>query len=321
MTNVVMDDDRQAGDTTLRLGQVRAFAAVVAHGSFTEAARALGLTQPAVTAQIRTLEALAGGPLFVRGPSHAHLTELGRTLGGPLRTLQHALAQAESEVAAAGRLERGALSLGVCGPYLVMPLIGAFARRHPGVRVSTTFGNSRDLVEAVREQRLDLAAVTAVAPPPELFNLLIATQRLVFAAPRDHPLAARGRIRLDALRGERIITREPGSMTRRIFEEGLRRAGVEIAPTFEFASREALKEAAACGLGIGVVLDREFGRDDRLAALEIEDASFTAGEYLVSTPALAALGAVRAFLDMARERSAPHSAKADGSQKTFAEPC
>jgi aminoethylphosphonate catabolism LysR family transcriptional regulator len=291
---------RSMTERGLRFVQVRAFNAVVVHGNFSEAARALGLTQPAITAQIRSLEEIAGSRLFHRGAAQTQLTELGRALVEPLRSLHHALADAEDRLAASRELRQGILSVGICGPYLVLPLLGSFARDHPGVRITTRFGNSNELIDGVREHRLDLAAVTLVAPAPELFNLLLATQRLVLAAPRDHPLAPDGRIRLEVLQQEAVITREAGSMTRQIFEDGLGRAGVSLTPAWEFGTREAVKEAAAYGLGLGIVLDHEFGHDSRLVKLTIEDASFTAGEYLISPPSLAELGAVRAFIDAAR---------------------
>jgi LysR family transcriptional regulator, low CO2-responsive transcriptional regulator len=291
---------RSMAERGLRFVQVRAFNAVVVHGNFSEAARALGLTQPAITAQIRSLEELAGSRLFHRGAAQTQLTELGRAFVAPLRGLHHTLADVEDRLSDSRDLRRGILSIGVCGPYLVLPLLGRFVRDHPGVRVTTRFGNSDELIATVREHRLDLAAVTLPAPAPELFNLLLATQHLVLAAPRNHSLAPVGRIRLEVLQHEPVITREIGSMTRQVFEDGLSRAGVSIDPAWEFGTREAVKEAAACGLGLGIVLDREFGHDSRLVKLTIEDASFTAGEYLISPPSLAELGSVRAFIEIAR---------------------
>jgi len=301
-----------ASEPALRFAHVRAFNAVVEHRSFTDAARALGVSQPAITTQIRGLEMLVGGRLFMRGAAETTLTELGRSLTAPMRTLHHALTDAERSVLRAETLDSGVLSVGICGPYLLMPLIGAFAQRHPGVRLLTTFGNSESLIEGVREQRLDLAAVTLTDPASGLFSVLLATQQVVLAAPNDHRLASRGRIRLADLERERIITREEGSMTRRVFEEGLARAGVVAEPAFEFASREAVKEAVACGLGLGIVLDREFGCDSRLTMLTFEDASFTAGEYVVTTPALAGLGMVREFIALARQSAPEEGGDHDG---------
>jgi LysR family transcriptional regulator, low CO2-responsive transcriptional regulator len=291
---------RPAVERTLRLGQIRAFNAIVLHGSFSDAARALGVSQPAVTMQVRALEEAAGGRLFVRGQP-AELTPLGAGLLGDLRTLGHLVDTVEARLAASRDLVGGTLSLGLCGPFVGMPLLGAFLQRHPGVKVNTHLANASHLLEAVQSQRMDLAIVTLPTPTPDLFNLLLATQRVVVAAPAGHPLANVGRIRLERLAAERLITREPGSMTREVFETGLGRAGWSIAPVLELGSREAVKEAVACGLGLGIVLDREFGADRRLAMLAIEDAALTAGEYLVCPPALAGVGAVAAFVALARE--------------------
>ncbi len=290
-------------ERSLRLGHVRAFNAVVQHGSFSEAARMLGVTQPAVTMHVRSLEEAAGGRLFLRGQP-AELTALGRAFLAELRTLGHFVDAVEARLAASRDLAIGSLALGLCGPFVGMPLLGAFLRRHPCVGVTTELANASTLLEAVQAQRLDAAIVTLPAPAPDLYNLLLTTQRVAIVAARDHPLAAGGTVRLEQLRAAALITREPGSMTRQVFEAGAAAAGQVLAPALELGSREAVKEAAACGLGLGIVLDREVGDDRRLAVLTIEDAALTAGEYLVCPPALAELGAVGAFVALAREQAA-----------------
>lgn len=306
---------RGALEPSLRLGQVRAFNAVVLHGSFSEAARALGVSQPAVTLQIRGLEEAAGGRLFQRGGA-AELTPLGRSLLSDLRTLGHLVDHVEGQLTASRDLMAGSLTVGLCGPFVGMPLIRRFASAYPKIALSVRLANAGQLVEAVAAQSVDVAVVTLEGPAPDLFNLLLTTQRVAILASACHPLAARGRIRLDELRRERIVTREPGSMTRRVFEGGMARAGIIIEPAFEFASREAVKEGVACGLGVGIVLDREAGEDRRLALLAIEDAGFTAGEYLVCPRNLATLGPVGAFVEAARAQFG--RADADDCQETVA---
>jgi DNA-binding transcriptional LysR family regulator len=295
-------EPRGIAERSLRLGHVRAFNAVAVHGSFSEAARVLGVTQPAVTMHVRSLEEAAGGRLFLRGQP-TELTPLGMSLLAELRTLGHLVDAVEGRLASSRGLASGSLALGLCGPFVGMPVLGAFLERHPRVRVATQLANAGTLLEAVQAQRLDAAVVTLPAPAPELYNLLLTTQRVAIVVHRDHPLAATGTVRLEQLAAARLITREPGSMTRQLFEAGLAAAGCPIPPALELGSREAVKEAAATGLGLGIVLDREIGDDRRLVMLTIEDAALTAGEYLVCPPALAQVGAVGAFVATAREHA------------------
>lgn len=291
-------------DRTLRLGQVRAFCAVLRHGSFSEAARALGVTQPAITAQIRGLEDLSGGRLFNRGAGAVELTPLGRETAGLFKALQQNADELEARLGGLRGLAGAMLSVGLCAPHIAMPLLARFAAAHPGVRLSTQIGNSSELTEQVRGHLLDIAIVTLSAPATDLFNLRLATQRVAIAAPAAHPLSKRGIVRLADLVEHGLVTREDGSMTRRLFEEGVARAGLTIPPRWEFGSREAVKEAVAQGLGLGIVLEAEFGCDQRLALLQIEDADFTAAEYLVCPRSLLSFGTVAAFVEVARGRSA-----------------
>ncbi|MEO1089730.1 MAG: LysR substrate-binding domain-containing protein [Pseudomonadota bacterium] len=303
-------------ERSLRLGQVRAFNAVVRHGSFSEAARAIGVSQPAVTLQIRGLEEAAGGRVFQRGGA-AELTPLGQSLLSDLRTLGHLVDHVEGKLGASRDLMAGSLAVGLCGPFVGMPLVKRYAAAFPNIAISTRLANGKQLIEAVRAQTVDVAVVTLEGPAHDLFNLLLATQRVAILAPSDHRLGARGRIRLAELEAEPLVIRERGSMTRQVFEVGLARIGLRIDPAFEFASREAVKEAVACGLGLGIVLDREAGADRRLITLTIEDAGFTAGEYLICPHSLAGLGPVGAFVETARTLFQP--SPEPGCQETVAE--
>ena len=114
--------------------------------------------------------------------------------------------------------------------------------------------------------------------------------------PADHPWAKRTSIEISELAGQPFVLREEGSMTRQIFQSALQRAAVEVDERFAFSSREAVKEAVANGLGLGVVLDKELGNDSRLVGLRISDAALVAGEYLIANPEISELGAVRAFI-------------------------
>ena len=98
-----------------------------------------------------------------------------------------------------------------------------------------------------------------------------------------------------------MVLREPGSSTRRIFEEALKRAKVTPRVIMEIGSREALHEAVAAGLGIGVVTESELGQDDRLVTCRLSDVSLEAREYVVCLKERRAVRTVQAFFDLADE--------------------
>jgi DNA-binding transcriptional LysR family regulator len=99
------------------------------------------------------------------------------------------------------------------------------------------------------------------------------------------------------------VIRERGSVTREVFETGLAAAGVVPKSLIDVETREGVREAVAAGFGIGVVFDSEFGVDPRFRTIEVSDADLTVGEYVVCLQERRRLALVRAFLDIARERS------------------
>jgi LysR family transcriptional regulator, low CO2-responsive transcriptional regulator len=143
--------------------------------------------------------------------------------------------------------------------------------------------------------------LTLTEPVPHLACLPLVAQRLMFVLPQGHPWSNRAEIDLVDAAGHRIIMREVGSSTRRLFEETARRQGVVLPEQFVLGSREAVKEAVAAGLGIGIVFDNELGADERLVGVPIRGAS-AASEYLVCRQDLRSLGVIAAFIAAAEQQ-------------------
>lgn len=284
--------------------QLRAFHAVASEGGFTRAAEALHVTQPTLSGQVKALEDAYGVRLFDRRGRRVELTELGRTLLEVTRRLFSLETEADQLLAAARGLRRGHLRIGADGPYSIIPIVGAFNRRYPGLTLSLVMGNSDRVLQDLFDHRTDVAVVANLHPDPGLFALPFQRDRLVVFVDRKHPWARRRTIRLADLAGQRCVLREVGSTTRRIFETALARAGVALGEVMEIGTREAVREAVAAGLGIGVVARAEFGQDTRLRALQVADADLESVEYVVCLTERRELRIVRAFLDVVRERAA-----------------
>lgn len=256
-------------DSTL-LAELKAFDATARTGSMSAAARALGLTQPTVSTHVGRLEAHYGVELFHRRGRRVELTDFGETL----RDVTHRIFRGEEDAAAllasARNRYSGRLVLCAVGPYNVVPMIRRFLQRWPRVEVSVSVGDSRQIVERILDYRGDLGVLVHPVEDPRIHCVPLRRQRLMVFAPRDHPLAARASVRIADLQGQAFVVREVGSTTRRVFEEGLRRAGVAIRVAVEMGSREAVREAVAQGLGLGVVADTAYVGDARLAPLPIE---------------------------------------------------
>jgi len=280
----------------MNFAQLRAFHAVARYGTFSAAAHALGVSQPAVTQQVRALEEAIGGRLFHRRGTGVELTADGHDLLPHVHQIIKGLEDVSARLDGGRHLRTGHLSLGLCSPHVAMPLIRRFRASHPGVMIDTRMHNSRDLLDLVGQMQVDLAVVTLTRPVSDLVCHRIADQQVLLVVPREHPWAGRPSIGLTELEGQRFVLREPGSMTQQIFDTALAETGTSIRPELMLGSREAVKEAVAVGIGLGVVLDKEIGHDSRLVGLPMTGADLSAGEYLLAHPDISELGAVRAFI-------------------------
>jgi LysR family transcriptional regulator, low CO2-responsive transcriptional regulator len=278
--------------------QLRAFHAVASEGGFTRAAHQLHVTQPTLSGQVKALEARYGVRLFDRRGRRVAPTELGRELLDLTRRLFSLEAEAEHLLSAAKGLTRGSLRVGADAPYHVTAALAAFTGRYPGIRVSLTVGNSVELAHALLDHHLDVAVLADPAGDPRYFARPLRRDRMVAFVPKTHPLARRRRLDLADIVGLRLVLREQGSTTRRIFETAVARRGLALTEVLDMNSREAVREAVAAGLGIGVVSESEFGSDPRLAAVELLGEDLTMTEYAVCLAERKDLRLVKTFFDL-----------------------
>ncbi len=281
--------------------QLRAFHAVAGAGGFTRAAATLGVTQPTLSGQVAALEETYGVRLFERRGRGIELTDLGASLFDITRRLFGQEAEAEQLLSAARGLMSGLLRVGADAPYHVIPLLATFQRRHPGIRLSMSFGNSERMLQELLDRRCDIAVLPDIRADARLHALPFRSDRLVVFVARGHAGAVRRSLRLAELDGQRLVLRELGSTTRAVFERAMAEAGIKPGEVLEIGSREAVREAVAAGLGIGVVFESEFGHDPRLHRLELRDAKLQAVEYAACLQERRPVRVVRAFFDLVQE--------------------
>jgi len=282
----------------MNFAQLRAFHAIAECGSVTRAAERLGVSQPAVTVQLKALEDAHGVELFHRVNRRLVLSDLGRELLEIARRSFAAIDEAQTLLAESGGLDRGTLTVGADGPYHVIAHLAAFRERFPKIAVTLLIGNSDDMLESLLAFRTDVAVLARHVDDSRLTFRHVARHRLVVFVPRDHPWGRRRALKLADLDGVDMILREEGSTTRRVFEAALAERGIEPRVVMEIESREAVREAVAAGLGIGVVNEAEFGHDARLVALPLRDGAITTDEYVACRADRSERRLVRAFLDM-----------------------
>lgn len=281
--------------------QLRAFHAVATEGSFTGAANMLRVSQPTLSAHVRLLEEGYGIELFERRGRSIHLTEFGRSLKEITTRYFATEREAETLLARAKDLLKGRLRVAADSPFYVIPVLSAFSRRYPAVHQALTFGNSEKVLRDLLAGNCDIAFLPEIEPDPRIHAMPFYRDRLVTMVSNSHPLAQQKRIRLSELVEETILLRERGSTTRALFERTIEEAGLTLKETMELGSREAIREAVAAGLGVGIVNASEVGRDDRLHTLTIRKAKLNLTEYMVCLESQKANPEIAAVFEIASE--------------------
>jgi len=275
--------------------QLRAFDAVARTRGFSRAGQELGLSQPAVTIQVRSLEQQFGVQLFRRHGRQTDLTELGQRLYGHTRRLFAIEAEAFELLRSGQQLLSGDVTVAADGPYAVMGLLSRFHGRHPDVRTQLRLANSQECLAELVAQRADLVLAAEIPPSAQLHAVPYLRQPLMLLLPAGHAWSGRSDVRIEDLADAGMVMREPGSSIRRMFEALLTRRQVAIDVVLELGSREAVREAVASGLGIAVVLQNEVGTDARLRAVPLERGAIHCTDYLACLSGQADRRVVAAF--------------------------
>lgn len=283
----------------MRATQLRAFFAVARAGGFSAASRQLHVSQPTLTSQVRDLEETYGVELFHRLGRGVELTQTGRQLHAIAAQMAALESDALHLLKDEGGLRSGRLRVGAVSPYAAIDVVAEFSRRHPGVRVEASFGNSEAILRDLREFRVDVAVLARLEDDPLLHGLALRRAPVLILLPIGHPLAARRRLRVSDLHGLPMVMREPGSHTRRALEAALGAAGVVPQVVMELGSREAIQEAVAQGLGAGSVSQAAWLPDPRIRAMQLADAEVWSETCVACLSARRSARAVAAFLEAA----------------------
>jgi aminoethylphosphonate catabolism LysR family transcriptional regulator len=287
--------------TSISHSQLRAFHAVATEGSFTKAAQLLNVTQPTLSGQVRALEERFGVRLFDRRRRRIEVTDIGRNLLDITFRMFSLELEAVQVLSAARALKRGHLRIGADAPYHSVPFLSAFHRRYPDLRLSMTMGNTKSLLDDLLDQRCDVAIAANVKTDSRIFALPFRQDHFIAFVDRAHPWARRRSVKLAELAGQRLLLREPNSNTRQTFDAAIAKSSVVLGEVLEIGSREAIKEAVAAGLGVGVIAQSELGDDLRLKALPFEGTQITSTEFVACLQERKGSPLVKAFLAVVKD--------------------
>lgn len=255
--------------------RLRSFLEVVRHGQFSAAAEALGLTQPAVSQHIASLEETYGLPLLVRSGRKTVPTAGGQVLYENAQRIESVylrIAREMKSVHASARSYSVGATLTVA-EYLLPPLIGAYQHAREHVKIRLAVQNTSATIELVNRSRVALGIVEGPFDEGSLRFSKLRMDELVAVCAPTHPMVERvggRRIPLKRLLAEDLILREPGSGTRDVFEGHLAAAGIDprtLHPFMEIGSNNAIKSLVISEVGISVISELAVAEDLRSGRL------------------------------------------------------
>jgi DNA-binding transcriptional LysR family regulator len=291
--------------------QLAAFCAVVERKSFSQAAERLGVTQPAVSLQIRSLEQRLGRQLLDRSGRRVEPTEAGLRLYASAQRLLQAEEQLFEELESDDDdVVTGALELGAStgpGGSVVPVILCEFQERHPDVRVRLSVSDTQTVVAQVADRELELGIVGAGRRHRGVTFEPFFRDEVVLAVPATHPFAGKT-VTLEQLRAEPLIVMQEGAGVRQVIEDELRKTGTRLRDLdvrLELGLQESVRSAVLAGHGVTFISRLAVESDlatGLLATARVRGLDPVREIFLVRATGRSETRAARAFLAFARER-------------------
>ncbi|MEW6562516.1 MAG: LysR family transcriptional regulator [Pseudomonadota bacterium] len=239
----------------LTLRQLQVFEAVARLGSHSRAAKALYLSQPAVSMQIRQLEENLGLPLFEQVGKKLFLTEAGREVLHYSRSIAEQLQEMKAVLDELKGLEGGKLNISVVSTanYFMPQLMNKFLQQHPKISISLHVANRDSVIRQLDENSTDLAIMGQPPEGADMQSESFMQNPLVVIAAYHHRLADEHPIKPRQLAQETFLLREKGSGTRSVVERFFASHRIPLPPSMEMDTNEAIKQSVQAGMGLSII--------------------------------------------------------------------
>jgi DNA-binding transcriptional LysR family regulator len=239
----------------LTFRQLQVFKAVYDLKSYSKAGDLLGLTQPAVSSQVRHLEQAVGTPMFEYLGRKLYRTAAGDEMAACVQSVFRELVDMQNRLAAlegrvAGDLKLVAVST---AQYVVPYLLRSFLQLNPQVNISVAVVNRATALQRLHDNSDDLAIMGMVPPDRPLTSLPFLDNELIPVVPAGHPLLEQQAVGAEDFLGSQLLTREAGSGSRLALEVYCQQHRLKMSPGLELGSNDAVKHAVLAGLGVAVV--------------------------------------------------------------------
>lgn len=257
--------------------QLHIFYTVAEKGSFSAAAQALHMTQPAVTMQIQSLEDYFGSKLLHRSTKKIELSEAGRTLLPHAKRSVELVRQTDEAMSAFTQMLQGRLQLGASltiGEYVLPRMLGPFARQYPDISIVMKVMNTTQIMDDILKHQLNFGLIEAPVHHPDMIVEPVMQDELKLIVPAGHALADRGEVDLEDVMNYAFVLREKGSGTRQVMEDQLQKKNIDpqdMNVVMELGSTGAVKSAVEAGVGITMLSPSSVQHEIALGLVHIVD--------------------------------------------------
>lgn len=251
--------------------QFKAFSQVVRAGSFSAAARAMGVSQSAVTQHVANLENTVGVRLLIRARDGVQLTSTGQEFFDLADRYAVLDAVIDEKLRGYSEFSEGHLRIIANAPQPALRLIAKYAGLYPDVNIDFSLCDWTTAMELLQGQQTDIAIVTDPTRQEDWHYIPVTRARYVLYLRQDHPLAARNKISLSDLVPETLLLPETGSLTQRIVTGALKKRELSIRRIVKVTSFPVMKEAILEGLGVGIFLQNSAQKQGDLRELHIQE--------------------------------------------------
>ncbi len=279
----------------LSLSQLRALEAVVRRGSFSAAAKEIGVSQPSISNHVHGLENRFKTRLIAKSGYSVSATPALEALLPKIRAILALTSDLESELLHQKQLGAGELRIGYSTYQLAIPRISAFMARHPEISIEARALATSDILDLFDNGDIDIGFVTGREIPAGLEGELLVQTRIVIAARADHPLASKGVVSWKDLETLSLLQRESSSGTRKMFEAAAIVAGIKPKTILALGSWGSIATLIRSGIGVGIAMEAEITDRDGCVAIPIDSPSLIANHYVVWQKDMAGVAAIEAF--------------------------
>jgi DNA-binding transcriptional LysR family regulator len=289
--------------------QLRSLLAIESHGKIVEAAKALGLTAPAVTLQLKQLEAEAGVQLFERMAHGMYPTEAGRAVLAAAHDIDERVRLLGDEISAFKGVKRGHITVGAVSTvkYFAKSMFAAFSSEFPDIDLEVIIDRRAETIERLKNRSVDIALVGRPPRDISVRAAIFGEHALVVVAAPSHPLVDRHDIPKVEIAGEHFIVRPPGSSTRVFFERFMNEIpGRAAGPNTEIDSIEDIKRAVMADVGLAFLAVHSVAAEvqaGRLAILDVAGLPIRRQWFAVSRTDRAMTPVMTAFQDFLTRQS------------------